>query len=107
MTWHGAHWRRFSRRPLQGVFQIFDESREEYEPDFQHLRSLLSVPEYDAAAGPPSMPTTPTPRDNQTSSGPRRVASFGRGHGFHAFLGERVLYGEDTCADDACFGSGL
>ncbi|MGX1163505.1 hypothetical protein FBY31_4371 [Arthrobacter sp. SLBN-100] len=33
----------------QGVFQIFDEGREEYEPDRQHLRSLLSISEYDAA----------------------------------------------------------
>jgi hypothetical protein len=33
----------------QGVFQIFDESREEYAGDREHLRSLLSEVEYDAA----------------------------------------------------------
>ncbi len=33
----------------QGVFQIFDESREEYAGDREHLRSLLGPAEYDAA----------------------------------------------------------
>ena len=33
----------------QGVFQIFDENREEYAGDRQHLRSLLTEAEYDAA----------------------------------------------------------
>ncbi|MEO3931180.1 helicase, partial [Micrococcaceae bacterium Sec7.4] len=33
----------------QGVFQIFDDSREEYAGDREHLRSLLSEVEYDAA----------------------------------------------------------
>lgn len=33
----------------QGVFQIFDESREEYAGDREHLRSLLTEGEYDAA----------------------------------------------------------
>lgn len=33
----------------QGVFQIFDESRDEYAGDREHLRSLLSEVEYDAA----------------------------------------------------------
>jgi len=33
----------------QGVFQIFDENREEYAGDREHLRSLLTESEYDAA----------------------------------------------------------
>ncbi|MCD5342782.1 helicase [Arthrobacter sp. AK04] len=33
----------------QGVFQIFDETREEYAGDREHLRSLLSEAQYDAA----------------------------------------------------------
>ena len=33
----------------QGVFQIFDEIREEYAGDREHLRSLLSEAQYDAA----------------------------------------------------------
>ena len=33
----------------QGVFQIFDEAREEYAGDREHLRSLLTEAQYDAA----------------------------------------------------------
>ncbi len=33
----------------QGVFQIFDENREEYARDRAHLRNFLSEVEYDAA----------------------------------------------------------